>query len=113
MNNYPSNEKEYQELKEKALEQFKRGKSLFSKGGAFSPLLKQFIELALQEEIRSQVAQERLRGDLNKRNGYKPKTLKGLGGEFTIQNPKKRGCVSYFLSEVRSNSVLKTFVHRI
>ncbi|MBT5989778.1 MAG: IS256 family transposase, partial [Bacteroidetes bacterium] len=38
-------------VEEKALEQFKSGKSLFGKDGAFAPLLKNFIEKALQAEM--------------------------------------------------------------
>ncbi len=33
---------DYEALKKKTLEQFRSGKSLFSKGGAFAPLLKDF-----------------------------------------------------------------------
>jgi len=36
---------ELEELQRKALEQFKTGKSLFGKGGAFAPMLKQFMKL--------------------------------------------------------------------
>lgn len=36
---------DYDGLKKKALEQFRSGKSLFDKDGAFAPLLKEFWKL--------------------------------------------------------------------
>lgn len=42
---------EQQELEKKALEQFMSGKSLFGKDGAFAPMLKSFIEKALESEM--------------------------------------------------------------
>jgi hypothetical protein len=42
---------DYESMKKKALEQFRSGKSLTGKGGAFAPLLKQFLEAALQSEL--------------------------------------------------------------
>ena len=38
----------YNELKEKALKQFRQGKSLYGKDGAFLPLMKRFLEEALE-----------------------------------------------------------------
>ena len=41
------------DLQAKVLEQFKSGKNLFGKDGAFAPLLKQFLENALEAEMSS------------------------------------------------------------
>lgn len=41
---------EYEALKKKALQQFKSGQPLMGKDGAFAPLLKQFLESALEGE---------------------------------------------------------------
>jgi putative transposase len=38
----------YNALKEKALKQFRNGKSLFGQEGAFAPLLQRFIQEALE-----------------------------------------------------------------
>ena len=46
-------EQEQQELEKKALDQLLTGKSLFGKDGAFAPMLKSFIEKALQVEMSS------------------------------------------------------------
>ncbi|MFV0248169.1 MAG: hypothetical protein ACK5H1_04310 [Tenacibaculum sp.] len=44
------NKKEQQELEKKALDQLLSGQSLFGKNGAFAPMLKGFIEKALESE---------------------------------------------------------------
>ena len=36
-------------IEKETLEQFRSGKDMFSKGGAFAPLLKDFLEAALQQ----------------------------------------------------------------
>ena len=65
---------EIDQLQSKALEQFKTGKSLFGKDGAFAPMLKQFLEAALEAEMEAHLdEEERLSG--NKRNGRGKKTV--------------------------------------
>jgi len=54
---------ELEELQRKALEQFKTGKSLFGKGGAFAPMLKQFIEAALESEMEAHLDRRRSIGN--------------------------------------------------
>ena len=81
--------KEQQELEKKALEQFMSGKSLFGKDGAFAPMLKNFIEKALESEMEGHLDdQERSKG--NKRNGKGRKTIKSGFGSFDIETPQDR-----------------------
>ena len=69
------NNQEYEQLKEKALKQFKSGQALFGKNGAFTSMLKNFLEEALKTEMDSYLNQEqRVTG--NKRNGKKPSVSK-------------------------------------
>ena len=80
---------EQQELEKKALEQFMSGKSLFGKDGAFAPMLKNFIEKALESEMEGHLdEQERSKG--NKRNGKGRKTIKSGFGTFDIETPQDR-----------------------
>ena len=80
---------EFKVMQAKALEQFKSGQSLTGKGGAFAPLLKQFLEAALAGEMESHLDDlERSKG--NKRNGKGTKTLKTVDGEITIETPQDR-----------------------
>jgi putative transposase len=59
---------EYEALKKKVLEQFKKGENLLGKNGAFQPLLKEFLETALQAEVDEDLDEhERKAG--NRRNG--------------------------------------------
>ena len=44
---------EYEQMKNKALEQLRSGKSLYGKDGAFAPLLKSFLDAALEAELES------------------------------------------------------------
>ena len=80
---------DYEALKKKTLEQFRSGKSLFSKGGAFAPLLKDFIEAALQAELDEHLDQE---DPLlhNRRNGYNTKLLKTGDGTIELDTPRDR-----------------------
>jgi transposase-like protein len=65
---------DYEALKKKTLAQFRSGKSLFGKDGAFAPLLKEFLESALEEELEEQMnEQERQEG--NRKNGKGSKQL--------------------------------------
>lgn len=82
-------QEEFAAFKQKALEQFKSGQSLTGKDGVFAPLLKEFIEAALESELEAHLdAEERLKG--NKRNGKKSKTLKSSAGALQIATPQDR-----------------------
>lgn len=80
---------EYEALKKKALEQFRTGKPLLGKDGAFAPLLKQFLESALSAEMEEHLSeQERDKG--NRKNGTSKKTIKSSVGSFEIETPRDR-----------------------
>ncbi|MFH5834394.1 IS256 family transposase [Halalkalibaculum sp. DA384] len=82
-------QEELNNLQKKALQQLKSGESLFGKDGAFSPMLKGFIEAALQAEMDAHLDQtERKAG--NKRNGKGSKTIKSSAGSFQIDTPQDR-----------------------
>lgn len=80
---------EFKVMQAKALEQLRKGQSLTGKDGAFAPLLKQFLELALESEMNSHL-DDIERGKGNKRNGRGTKTLKTLDGEIIIETPQDR-----------------------
>ncbi len=82
-------EKTLQQLKKEALQQFKEGKSVFRKGGAFAPLIQSVVEAALQAEMDHHLTEEE-RAQGNKRNGQKTKTLKTTDGSFSIFTPQDR-----------------------
>lgn len=83
------NTEELQKLEKDALDQLLSGKSLFGKGGAFAPLLKSFIEKALEAEMEEHLSEdERAKG--NKRNGKGKKTIKSASGSIEISTPEDR-----------------------
>lgn len=80
---------EYEALKKKALEQFKTGQPLLGKDGAFAPLLKQFLESALESEMEEHLDEdERFKG--NRRNGTSKKLVKSSEGSFELETPRDR-----------------------
>ena len=82
-------QKELDQLQEKALKQLKSGESLFGKDGAFAPMLKSFINAALQAEMEAHLGPEERKGG-NKRNGRGRKTIKSSAGSFQIETPQDR-----------------------
>jgi putative transposase len=78
-----------EEIKKKALEQFRSGKSLYGKDGAFAPMLKSFLEAALEGELDSHLdVDERKEG--NRKNGKASKTLQTSGGPLEIETGRDR-----------------------
>lgn len=80
---------EYEALKKKALEQFRTGKPLLGKDGAFAPLLKQFLESALASEMEEHLSEEE-RNKGNRKNGTSKKTIKSSDGSFELETPRDR-----------------------
>ena len=78
-----------EEVQEKALKQLRSGESLFGKNGAFAPMLKGFIEKALEAEMEDHLNSE-ARSKGNKRNGKGRKTIKSSAGSFSIKTPQDR-----------------------
>src|SRR5690606_35727226 len=82
-------QEEIDRMEKKALEQFTTGKSLFGKDGAFAPLLRNFLDKALEVEMEAHLGEaERSKG--NKRNGKKKKTLRSGVGTFELSTPQDR-----------------------
>lgn len=78
-------------FKEKVLKQFLSGEPLFGKNGAFSPILKEFLEEALEGEMEAHLSdEEKGSSSGNKRNGKGQKTVKSSHGEVTIATPQDR-----------------------
>lgn len=80
---------EFEQMRDKALEQLMKGQSLTGKDGVFAPLLQQFLESALESEMNAHLNdQERESG--NKRNGKGSKRLKTTSGEIVLTTPQDR-----------------------
>jgi transposase-like protein len=81
---------DYASVKEKALEQFRSGKSLYGKDGAFAPLLKEFLEAALQQELETHLEEDSPDDRLNRKNGKVTKTIRTNDGELELVTSRDR-----------------------
>lgn len=78
-----------EELRKKALKQLMSGESLYGKNGAFAPMLKSFLEAALEGELDSHLDEtERKSG--NRKNGKISKTLQTSEGPLQIETSRDR-----------------------
>jgi putative transposase len=75
------------DLEKKALDQLLSGESLFGKDGAFAPMLKSFIEKALEAEMNAHLSDFSVK---NKRNGKGKKVLKTNIGSIEIETSADR-----------------------
>ena len=104
---------DYESLKKKTLEQFRSGKSLYGKGGAFAPLLKEFLEAALQTELDDHLEGEEPE-ESNRRNGYTTKRLKTDSGTIELDTPRDRN--SEFTPQIvrkRETILAESLEHKI
>jgi len=69
----------WKEMQAKALSQLKSGKSLYGKDGAFAPLLKEFIDTALEAELDAHLDDEERKAG-NRKNGKGTKQVKTSDG---------------------------------
>ena len=79
----------FEEIKNKTLEQLKSGKSLLGKDGAFAPLLESILNAALEGEMDSHL-DETERESGNRRNGKMHKQVQTPLGEVTVSTPRDR-----------------------
>lgn len=87
-NNNPAS-LDYEAMKQKLKEQFRTGKSLFSKGGAFAPLLEELLNSMLEGELDGHLDEEERRKG-NRKNGKGNKLLKTSAGTIEINTPRDR-----------------------
>lgn len=78
-----------EEIRKKALEQFRSGKSLYGKDGAFGPMLKSFLEAALEGELDAHLDEEE-RSEGNRRNGKSRKTVQTSDGPVELETSRDR-----------------------
>ena len=83
------NDFDFESMKVKALEQLRSGESLYGKNGAFAPLMKKFLEAALEAEMESYM-DETQRSIGNRRNGKSTKAIRTSDGTIDIDTPRDR-----------------------
>jgi len=80
---------DFEKAKQKLKEQFRTGKSLFSKGGAFAPLLQEMLNSILEGEIEGHL-DDLERDSGNRKNGKNKKLLKTSSGNIEVTTPRDR-----------------------
>lgn len=80
---------DFDSIKDKALEQLRSGELLYGKNGAFAPLMKKFLEAALEAEMKSHMDEAQLSTG-NRRNGKSSKQIRTSEGTIDIETPRDR-----------------------
>lgn len=78
---------DFEAFKKSALDKLKAGEAPLGKDGAFTPLLKVFLEEALQGEMSVHLENKESR---NRRNGKTTKTIRTSLGQFELDTPRDR-----------------------
>ena len=82
---------DFETFKNQAIADMKAGKSLIGKEGDFTPLMKEFLEAALDGEMASHMANCLDSPDnLNRRNGKTSKIVQSPMGAFGLETPRDR-----------------------
>jgi putative transposase len=80
---------DYEKAKQKVKEQFRSGKSLFGKDGAFAPLLQEMLNSILEGEMDGHL-DDLQRESGNRKNGKNKKQVKTSSGNIEINTPRDR-----------------------
>jgi putative transposase len=80
----------FEDFKKEAIKGMYAGKPLNGEKGIFAPLLKHFLEAALQGEMDSHLQESKQQGEPNRRNGKATKRVKSLSGEFDLETSRDR-----------------------
>lgn len=87
MNN---NDFDFESFKREAIRGMYAGKPLNGGKGIFAPLLKHFLEAALEVELETHLQEEKAAGLSNRLNGKTTKRVKSLSGEFDLEGNRDR-----------------------
>jgi transposase-like protein len=82
---------DFEAFKNQAIADMKAGKSLIGKDGVFTPLMKEFLEAALEGEMASHMESCLASPETeNRRNGRSVKTVQSPMGAFELETPRDR-----------------------
>ncbi|MGF7082998.1 transposase-like protein [Mucilaginibacter sp. UYCu711] len=85
-----NNNFDFESFKREAIKGMYAGKPLNGEKGIFAPLLKHFLEAALEGELETHLQEEKAAGLRNRLNGKTTKRVKSLSGEFDLQSNRDR-----------------------
>jgi putative transposase len=78
----------YEEFEKQAIEELRAGRGALGKDGVLTPLLKRFLEKALQAELEVHLEEEKEKA--NRRNGKGSKRVRSSVGSFDLDTPRDR-----------------------
>jgi transposase-like protein len=81
---------DFERFKAEAIKGMYAGKPLNGEKGIFAPLLKHFLESALEGELEAHLQEEKASGVANRRNGKTTKRVKSVAGEFDLESSRDR-----------------------
>jgi transposase-like protein len=81
---------DFEGFKQEAIKGMYAGKPLNGEKGIFAPLLKHFLESALEGELEAHLQEEKAAGLVNRKNGKTSKKVKSLSGEFELESSRDR-----------------------
>lgn len=81
---------DFESFKADAIKGMYAGKPLNGEKGIFAPLLKHFLESALEGELDAHLQEEKESGIANRRNGKASKKVKSISGEFELESGRDR-----------------------
>lgn len=82
---------DFEKYKQGAVEDLLSGKPMSGPDGVLTPLIKQFLEAALEAEVEAHVKKTKAESPANRRNGYTGKEVRSLaGGTFPLETPRDR-----------------------
>jgi putative transposase len=81
---------DFNQFKKEAIDRIKSGQDLTGKDGILTPLIKEILEAALDGEIEAHLAENKAKGEPNRRNGNLKKTMKTDTGAFELETPRDR-----------------------
>jgi putative transposase len=80
----------FEKFKAEAIKGLYAGKPMNGEKGILAPLLKHFLESALEGELEAHLQDEKALGRSNRRNGKTSKVVKSLSGEFDLESTRDR-----------------------
>lgn len=81
---------DFETFKQEAIKGLYSGKPLTGDNGIFTPMLKHFLESALQGELYNHLNANKAEGIKNRKNSLSKKTIKSNGGSFELETPRDR-----------------------
>jgi len=81
---------DFERFKAEAIKGMYAGKPLNGEKGIFAPLLKHFLESALEGELEAHLQEGKADGTANRRNGKTSKKVKSISGGFELETGRDR-----------------------